>query len=51
MDYSDIYPKEKSILLVGSYPPPIGGVSVHIYRLFHMHNLTRLYNTIKAGVE
>lgn len=28
-----IYPKNSSILLVGPYPPPLGGVSVHIERL------------------
>lgn len=31
---SEIYPPSaKKILLVGGYPPPYGGVSVHIYRL------------------
>lgn len=28
-----IYPKNSKILLVGPYPPPLGGVSVHIKRL------------------
>ena len=35
MEYSNIYPRNKKILLVGSYPPPLGGISVHIYRLYH----------------
>ena len=28
-----IYPKTSSVLLVGAYPPPLGGVSVHVKRL------------------
>jgi glycosyltransferase involved in cell wall biosynthesis len=31
--YSDIYTKNKKILIIGVNPPPLGGVSVHVYRL------------------
>jgi len=33
MDILGIYPSSSSILLVGPYPPPLGGVSVHVKRL------------------
>lgn len=33
MDILGIYPSSSKILLVGPYPPPLGGVSVHIKRL------------------
>lgn len=33
MELISIYPEHSKILLVGTYPPPLGGVSVHIKRL------------------
>ena len=33
MDLSSIYPEHSKILFVGAYPPPLGGVSVHLKRL------------------
>jgi len=30
----DIFADDKSILIIGPYPPPLGGVSVHVKRLF-----------------
>jgi glycosyltransferase involved in cell wall biosynthesis len=33
MDILRIYPSSSKILLVGPYPPPLGGVSVHVKRL------------------
>lgn len=36
MEIFDIYPKEKRILLVGGFPPPLGGVSVYASRLYHL---------------
>lgn len=33
MNYIEIYPAGSKILLIGTYPPPLGGVSVFIYRL------------------
>ena len=35
-NYLNIYRKDDKILLVGVYPPPLGGVSVHIYRLLKL---------------
>ena len=35
-EYKEIFSKNNKILLVGVYPPPLGGVSVHIYRLFKL---------------
>ena len=32
----ELYSKNKRILLVGPYPPPIGGISVHLRRLHHI---------------
>ena len=36
MNLLKIYPKGTSILLVGPYAPPLGGVSLHIKRLKHL---------------
>ena len=33
MELINIYPKYNSILLVGTYPPPLGGVSIYLKRL------------------
>ena len=33
MSIPEIYKDAKKILIIGTYPPPLGGVSVHIYRL------------------
>ena len=33
MDYLELLSSYKSVLIIGTYPPPLGGVSVHIYRL------------------
>lgn len=32
----DIYPKGKKILIIGPKPPPLGGVSVHVSRLYSL---------------
>ncbi len=32
-DYTEIYPRGKKIILVGTFPPPLGGVSVYLKRL------------------
>ena len=34
--YKNIFPKRKKILQVGPYPPPLGGVSVSLYRLIKL---------------
>lgn len=34
--YTSFFLKDKKILIVGVYPPPLGGVSVHIYRLIKL---------------
>jgi glycosyltransferase involved in cell wall biosynthesis len=36
IEYLRIYPKNNKILIVGTYPPPLGGVSVHIHRLYSL---------------
>lgn len=36
MDFIEIYPKNKKILFIGPYPPPLGGVSVHMKRLIEI---------------
>jgi len=36
MKIIDIYPKNNKILFIGPYPPPLGGVSVHIKRITHI---------------
>lgn len=36
MNLLKIYPKGTSILLVGPYPPPLGGVSLHIKRVKYL---------------
>ncbi len=33
MDIHQLYGESKKILIVGTYPPPLGGISVFIYRL------------------
>lgn len=33
MELLDNYPENSKILLIGSFPPPLGGVSVHVKRL------------------
>lgn len=38
MSILEIYKDAKKILIVGTYPPPLGGVSVHIYRLKRLLN-------------
>lgn len=35
-DLLKIYPKDKKILLIGTVPPPLGGISVHLLRLFNL---------------
>lgn len=32
----DLYPKGSKILLIGTFPPPMGGVSSHVYRAFKL---------------
>lgn len=34
----------RKVLIVGSYPPPLGGVSVHIYRLHKMFKNTEIFD-------
>ncbi len=41
MDILRIYPSSSRILLVGPYPPPLGGVSVHVKRLKKLLNFYR----------
>ena len=36
MNLLKIYPKTSSILMIGPYPPILGGVSIHIKRLKHL---------------
>ncbi len=36
MNFLGIYPENKKILIVGAYPPPLGGVSVHIKRMVQL---------------
>jgi len=35
-DLQKIYPRGKKILFIGTVPPPLGGVSVHLSRLFDL---------------
>lgn len=35
-EWGQIYKKGAKILLFGSFPPPIGGVSIHVKRLFYL---------------
>lgn len=51
---SEIYPPSaKKILLVGGYPPPYGGVSVHIYRLEQLlkneRKVVKIFNTSRSS--
>jgi glycosyltransferase involved in cell wall biosynthesis len=36
MEILDLYPKTAKILFIGPYPPPLGGVSVHLKRLINI---------------
>lgn len=50
MAFFNIYPKNEKILLIGSYPPPIGGVSIHVKRLHRLlikkgHNIDIFHNS------
>ncbi len=52
--FLNIYSSSKRILLVGTYPPPIGGVSTHIYRarnilLENGHNV-KVFDTSKSYI-
>lgn len=54
-DYNKIYKGYKKILFVGSYPPPLGGVSVHIYRLIELLKKdglkSSIFNTFRALIH
>jgi len=54
-DYLKIYHGSRRILFVGSYPPPLGGVSVHIYRLVKLLKANSykpfVFNTYRALIH
>lgn len=43
--------KNKKIFIIGSYPPPFGGISVHVQRVTTYLNTSEyiLYNTSPNG--
>ena len=53
MEIINVYPNNSNILIIGSLPPPFGGVSIHIYRLaillrennhkVHIFNMSKSY--------
>lgn len=45
----EILKKYQSPLIVGSYPPPLGGVSVHIFRLAKAVKKAEVYDTSVGG--